>query len=335
MRFPRISPTALLLLAGALGLTAVTAAPTPPGVTTGTIKDRKAFFPQRKYQPLPGKVVGVLVSDVGPFMATEGRSSRADALALSAGGHSYSWVYVPDNATPAINNLTIKLGEKGERSKVYPALSMATPGAVRAWGIDVPYALVEVQVNDGDGAPPDQTFVGTHMRRLDGTKAFPARLPDVVTDLKKRYAESLKARQKKIEDALAEVQKKALKGRKVTGPRQTEELFYITYLAETGRVRAHFRTKITDGAYQYAEMGGPGPFGRPVPPRRGPAIRPPHPLKVRYGLTFGVELGMAYEVDKHGKVVKIEELPAENFSQETPAPTAPRLPPGRPIRNGR
>src|SRR5438309_117463 len=135
MTSQHLARAGLLLLASGLGLATLPAAPTPPGVTTGTIKDRKSFFPHHKYQPLPGSAIGVLVSDVGPFMASEGRSSRADALGFSAGGYSYRWVYVPDNTSPAIRNLTIKLGKKGERSKAYPALSMATPGAVRAWGI--------------------------------------------------------------------------------------------------------------------------------------------------------------------------------------------------------
>jgi hypothetical protein len=336
MRPSRIA-CAGLLLAG-LALPAVKAAPTPKGVTTETVKDRKSFVPHNKYQPLPGKVVGVLVSDVVRFMATEGRSSRADAQGFSAGGNSYRWIYVPDNVNPAIRNFRVKIGAKGEGSKIYPGLSMCAPPAVRTtWGIDVPYALVEAQVNDGEGAPAEQTFVATNMKRLDGTPAFPAKLPDVVNDLKKRYAASLKDRQKKIDEALAEVQKKHLKNRKVTGPKQTEELFYITYLPDSQRVRVCFRTKISDGSYQYMDVGRGRPIPLPVPPRdKGPFFRPPPPpppfpgFKVRYGLTFGVELGLAYEVDKNGKVVKIEKLAVESFAQETPPPPGiRRLPPAK------
>ena len=54
----------LLLAAGSVLVGLAAAAPVPKGPETGTIKDRKSFIPQRKYQPLPGTVVGVLVSDV-------------------------------------------------------------------------------------------------------------------------------------------------------------------------------------------------------------------------------------------------------------------------------
>ncbi len=340
MKWTLVNRAGLVLLAGALGLAGLTAAPRPPDVTTGTVKDRKAFIPHRKYQALPGKTVGVLVSDVRAMMGHDGRSGPPDAMGFSANGNGYRWVYVPVNDRPMITNLSVPVGEKGERRKTYASLSMASPTTVTTWGITVPYALVEVEVNGGEGSPAGESFVGTNMKRLDGTRAFPAKLPDVVTDLKKRYNQSLKARQAKIDAALAEVQKNVLKGRKVTGPKQTEELFYVTYLPATERVRVHFRTKISDGAYQYADFGGRvPPFALPPPPLppgkagalafRPPA--PPRPFRVRYGLTFGVELGMAYEVDKNGKVVTMLELPVESFHQETPPPPGGKFPGGGPV----
>src|SRR5262249_61641281 len=104
------------------------------------------------------------------------------------------------------------------------SLSMASPQTVKQWDIAVPYALVEVEVNDGLGAPADQAFVATKMKRLDGTKEFPLQLADVLADLRKRYPDDVKARQKAIDEALAEEQKVALKDRKPTGPRETTEL---------------------------------------------------------------------------------------------------------------
>src|SRR5262245_2601628 len=88
--------TALLLAAGALAALVAHAAPAPvPATTNETVKDRAAFIPHRKYQPLPGKVVGVLVGDVRAKMAHEGRSGPADAMGLSVAGNSYRWMYVP------------------------------------------------------------------------------------------------------------------------------------------------------------------------------------------------------------------------------------------------
>src|SRR5262249_31141333 len=152
----------------------------------------------------------------------------------------------------------VPVGPKGDKKKLYPSLSMANPDTVKRWDITVPVALVEVEVNDGLGSPAGESFVATKMKRLDNTKAYPLKLPEVVQDLRKRHAQAVKDRQKKVDEALDAVQKRVLKGRKVTGPKRTDELFYITWKADTERVVVHFRTRITDGAFQYAEVGGRG-----------------------------------------------------------------------------
>src|SRR5262245_66389684 len=120
---------------------------------------------------------------------------------------------------------------------------MANAKEVKRWEIDVEYALVEVEVNDGEGSPPTEAFVATKMTRLDGTDKYPLKLPDVLADAKKRYAAHVKDRQKKIDAEMAEVQKKVLKGRTVTGPKTTDELLYLTWLPQTKRARIAFRTR--------------------------------------------------------------------------------------------
>jgi len=327
----------LLLLAAAVGVAGIAlAAPAPP-LKTGIIKDHKAFIPQRKYQSLPGSVIGVLVGDVSAMMGQEGRSGPPDAMGFSAAGNSYRWMYVPVSEHVLINNLMVPVGEKGEQKKTYPTLSMASPTTVKRWGIDAPYALVECEVNDGQGSPAIESFVATNMKRLDGTKDYPLKVADVVADLRKRYQRYRHEEQKAIDAALAEEQKSALKDRQPTGPRETTELFYLTWLPQTQHLRVHFRTRISDGAYQ---LGG-GINGRPIPlplppgrrkevaPRPAPVApvavrRPPPPRfpQVRYGTTFGVEFGIAYEVNKKGKVDKILKLPFEGFHSEIPPPPA-------------
>src|SRR5436309_12899303 len=131
-----------VLLAGALA-GAVPATPAPPPAEEAQVKDREEFIPNRKYQALPGTAVGVLVSDVGAMMGQEGRGGPPDALAFSARGGSYRWVYVPAAASPLISNLNVRVGERGDKTVVYPALNLANPVTVKRWGITTPYALVE------------------------------------------------------------------------------------------------------------------------------------------------------------------------------------------------
>src|SRR5262245_41977322 len=164
---------------------------------------------------------------------------------------------------------------------------MANAKEVKRWEIDVEYALVEVEVNDGEGSPPTEAFVATKMTRLDGTDKYPLKLPDVLADAKKRYASHAKDNQKKIDGEMADVQKKVLKGRKVTGPKATDELVFMTWLPDTDRVKIAFRTRINDGAFTETTIrgGGDGPFELPPPPRkdngggkeRKTARRPPPP----------------------------------------------------------
>jgi hypothetical protein len=303
-----------LLAAGAAGL----AAPAPTE-TDVTVKDRATFLPLRKYQPLPGKVVGVLVSDVGGVMGHDGRGGPPDALGFSRDAQSYRWVYVPVKDNPTITDLDVRVGEKGEKTVVYPSLSIASAQAVKPWGVTRPYALVEVEVNDGRGAPAEEGFVATRMKVLDGSREYPLDMTAVLGKLRKAYKGYLEEKKDVLDGALAEARKKALKDRKPTGPRETTELVYLTWLAEQRRLRVAFRTMVTDGAYTF---GPANDRGRPLPdsPRR---------QAVRFGTAFGIEFGRAYEVSKDGKVVRTLTLPPESFQQELRPPARFRPPAGK------
>jgi hypothetical protein len=315
----------LFVLVVGLGATAL-AAPVPK-LTTEIVKDRASFIPNRKYVALKGTSIGLLVSDVTKMMAQEGRGGPPNAMGFSANGNSYRWMYVPAIDKVLIPKLTVAVGEKPGKSKTYDNLGMANAAEVKRWGITVPYALVQFEVNDGLGAPAQEGFVATKMTRLDDTAKYPLKLPEVVADLRKRYQAHLKDRQKKIDTELADVQAKVLKGRKVTGPRESDELMYLTWLTDSQRVRVAFRTRLSDGAYQWTSGGMRRPFALPPPPGKEQpgAIRPPPGnFKVRYGVTFGVESGMAYEVDHTGKLGATQELLPESFHKEIPPPPGVR-----------
>lgn len=313
-----------LLAAGAW--TAAFAAPAPTD-TDETVKDRAAFVPLRKYQALPGKTVGVMVSDVAKVMNHDGRSGPPDAVAFSRDGQSYRWVYVPATDKVTIPRLTVPVGEKGDKKVVFEKLSMANAPTLKQWDVDKPYALVEAEVNDGQGSPAVEGFVATKMKRLDGSKEYPLVVADAVEKCKKKYKGYVEEQQKAIDAAMGEAQKKAIKDEKATGPRETNELMYVTWMPDKERLRVVFRTTITDGAYKYG--GGARPVdGGPLPPRKGPAFMfppPPPPPRfenVRWGTQFGVEFGRAYEVSKAGEIVRTLTLPSEPFQKELPAPPA-------------
>jgi hypothetical protein len=309
----------------------------------GLIKYRANFLPRQKHMPLGGKVVGLLVSEPQPVLSAEGRSGPPDELCFACGGVSYRWVYVSVQGQAPITNLQVPVGEKGDQKQVYPALDLARLRLVGNWGVKEPYTLVEVTVNGGAGSPATDSFVATEIKVVEGTAEYPLKAVTVVTDLRKRYAAFLKDKARDLDREMGEAQKKALKDRKPTGPREQSDLMFLTWMPKTKTLVAHFRTKVSDGAYTFVQGGArPGPFPLPPPPLPpgkgggqapapppGGARQPPPPpnFRVKVGTTFGVEFGMAYEVSKEGKLLHSEVLPFQAFQVELPPPPAV----GRPV----
>jgi hypothetical protein len=296
----------------ALTIAACSAVADPPE----TVTDRAGFIPRRKHEPVQSTAVGVLVSDTQPILTLEGRSGPADSFCFSADGCSYRWVYLPTLERPQITNLQVPVGEKGQK-RTYPALNMANSGGVAPVGVKASYALVRVQVNSGEGSPPGDSFVATDIKPLDGTKEYPLRVAEVIADLRKRYAAYLQEQDKAINEAMDASKKKALKDRKATGPREKHDVMYVTWSNERERLRVHFRTRVTDGEYKYTDGGV----------RRGPVLQkdgvrplPAQMPRYRYGTTFGVELGTAYEVSKQGELVRTAVLPLQAFQHVLPPP---------------
>jgi hypothetical protein len=330
----RPAPLTALFLTGALAsLAALPAGGTAPPAGD-LIKDRADFLPRRKYLPLAGKAVGLLVHDGQPVLSTEGRSGPSDQLCFASGGASYRWVYVPTQGPPLITNLRVPVGTKGE-SQTYAALDLARPPSVTPWGITARYTLVEVEVNGDAGSPPGDSFVATSIKSVEGTDAYPLRAASVVADLRRRYAAFLKEKAPGTDAALAEAQKKALGNRKPTGPREQSDLLFVTWMPETKTLRAGFRTKISDGAYTFIQQEQRPPPGKRALPRGAlaqlPFPQPPPPWQpqVKVGTTFGVEFGMAYEVSREGKLLRSQMLPYQSF-QDRLVPPPGAGPRGRP-----
>jgi hypothetical protein len=335
-RYLRVLP--VLIGLAATGGPPAAADPPEPGV----IKERAGYLPVRRYVPLPGKVVGILLADGKDLVALDGWSGPGDMLVFSSGGNSYRKVYVPTSDNPQVTNFQVPVGDKG-MTQVYPALNLANPRSVIPWGITAPFTLVEATVNSGMGGPAVDCFVATEFKVLDGTKEFPLRVADVVADLKKRYAEHVKALSPEIEKVMGRAAAQFLNGQKPTGPREQTEWMYLTWLPAAQAVQIRFKTRVSDGAYTIKE--GPDLKLPPIGPPKGlpgngvpfgGAFIGPRPgggLKVKTGTMIGVEFGRAYEVNKQGQVLRIDDLTAEPFTLQInttiPMPGPVPLPPGK------
>jgi hypothetical protein len=329
--------TQWLLRGAGLGLllsfaATVDAVPIPNEKKGEVIADRANFIPNRKHLPIPGKIIAVLATDAAPVLSTEGRSGPADQLCIGWNGGSYRWVYVPSDGAALINNLQVPVADGSKR--VYPRLNMATPTSVKKWDIDKLYSLVEVEVNDGDGSPANDSFVATKMKKLDGSKDYPIQVAAVIADAKKQYDAHLSEKQKDIDTAMEDAAKKALKDRKPNGPREKNTLMFVTWMPDTEKLVVRFLTKITDGDYKYG--GGINIEFDPVPLPPGPVQGGPAPPRrlengLRYGTQFGVEYGAQFEIAKSGKIDKIKSLEPQTFTREMPAPPMIGGPRPRPL----
>ncbi len=314
----------------ALGAGSLFAAPVPKD-TDEPVVDRKKYLPNRVYQPRAGKVIGVAVSDVAGMMGREGRSSQADALGFSSDGGSYNWMYVPMDDMPQITNLNVRVGAKGEETIQFAKLGMATLKRIEPWGVKSAYTLVEVEVNNGKGAPADEAFVASKMAVVDGSKAFPIKVDDCVAKAKALYAGYRKDNTKAFDEAMAKAGKDALAEKKATGPREAAELMHVTWLTKENRLVVTFQTTLTDGAYQLSG-GGANLDGLELVPEAVPAkpggARPPPPRDlpgVRWGTQFGIEFGRSYEFNIDGAPLGTKTLAAEGFKKELPPPPAPNI----------
>src|SRR5207249_2108098 len=227
--------------------------------------------------------VGVLLYDGQPVLSTEGRSGPADQLCFSTAGCSYRWVYVPVAANPQITNLQVPVGEVGQ-TQIYPSLDLARPQNVKAFGVEGHYTLVEVEVNNGQGSPKNDSFVATQIRVLEGSKEYPLKTQEVITGMKKKFAEYQKEQAKAIDEAMDKGAKLALNDQKATGPREKEELMYVTWMPDNERLRVHFRVKLTDGSFKFVDGPiRPGPGGKVPPIKGGVDQPPPENVKIKTG----------------------------------------------------
>jgi hypothetical protein len=308
-----------ILASGLIGSTLL-AVPVPSESKKGTIS-RADFVPYRKHLPIPGKIVAVLLTDGQPILTTEGRSGPPDQLCIGYNAGSYRWVYVPVAENATIQNLRIALPEG--KTQVFPKLAMASPANVKQWGVTASYSLVEVEVNNGMGSPAEDAFVATNMKVLDGSKDFPIKVADTIAQLKGEYEKHLTEKAKDLDAAMEDAAKLALKNKKPTGPRVKNTLMFVTWMAETEQLHVRFLTKITDGAYQYANgikiEFAPPPLP-PAPPKGGIAPPPRLPNGLKYGTEFGIEYGVSYEVSKSGKVERTKTMDIKTFTNDLKQP---------------
>lgn len=304
-----LTPCLFLAALPALVTAASTTAPAqqgPPGV------ERQSLFPNNKHQALPGKVIGILAVGDENLLKAEGRTGPRGVLYFSTGGSSYRFLYVPDKKKPLIGGLNVRVDDKGTTRR-FDYLGLATLETLRQWGVSAPYTLVELEVNGGHGSPSGEPIIATGVKVLEGTPPYQFKAAEVVEAIRQQHAAAVQQQSQDVESEMREARRAALKDRPATGPREKSDVIYVSWLPQTQRLQVRLQTRISDGAYKSATTLEDVFEGLDKPVRQVEK-------QVRYGTSFGVLVGTAYEVSRTGKVEQSRKLPIERFQQEIPPP---------------
>jgi hypothetical protein len=317
MNFARILASICITFCACLSLRSADPAATRSSIVATTEAPR--------FAPMPGKVIGVFVTDVKDAMAAEGRTGPTDAVGFASGLGSYRWAYLPCKDTPDdADTISVRVGEPPGKQIRFAEVCVATKPRLMKYGIAAPYTLVELEVNDGLGSSDgDDKFKCSSLRLVEGTEEYSLRVAGVVSSLENQFKIYVKEQEDVITKAMKDLTTEVLGSRPLTGPRETSQHVYVTWLSDRDRperdcLHVEFRTRVADGDFKYGKGIEHGRFAGKTPApeqeKRGS----------RYGTIVGVEFGMIYEISKTGKLQKSEAIPLRTFHREIPPPRMAR-----------
>jgi hypothetical protein len=267
--------------------------------------DKSLSLPIQKFDPLPGKVVGVLASNSQALFANEGRKGPADAVTFGTGTGSQHWIYVPDQKKPMIAAMRLPIGQEGKQQQRFNRLNFATQENLKAAGITQPFTLAEVEVNGGLGCPAAQAFVATAIKPVEGTKLYPLKVSEVMDRLQSRFDQWKSGRPSSLETTLAAKRNELgwLKGK--DSRRSEEQIVYVTWVPARQVLQAQILSRLQ-------ERDPLAVLARPAIAYEGDDGAPP---KTKAERVIGAEEGLGFEVSRFGKVERIEAIPIKEFHQ--------------------
>jgi len=292
---------AVLTLTSQIGLALPDTQAPQPNLPPKEVKD---LLPYKRFAPLKGHAVGVLILNGNEFSQTEGRTGLSSHFCTNMS--SYDWIYLPHVPGKPGNKLKLPVGEKGDKQE-FAVIFGDSRDAIKALGVSADYTLAEVEVNGGQGRPATQEgFVVTGIRVLEGTRDYPLKTADVIKEARDRLTRDLKTRERAVEEALGKIAKRVLKkDQRPTGPRENKEVMYVTWIPETQRQLVCFRMEIADGSYSKVKTMWTGPKAQQKV------------VTVSAGPRFGLAYTVKYGADKTGQIVNTEVSPFVEFDSWT------------------
>jgi len=264
------------------------------------------------YPATPGKAIGLL-GQFAEAMKEEGRySSDPTTMAWGVNGTNYRWVYVvnPSLGGTDFNIIpigTIPVGQPGYQERKYYNLETATPISLARWNVKSDYALVEAEVNDGDGSPQGaDSFVATKVTQLDGTPSYPLDVAKTIRDLGDCADSYIRGSEAALLTQMEVARQAALGDKQPTGPQSQSQIQSPTWNAASETLELPVRYQRGNGQFSC-----------------GCGIEPPgggHHCCALWGPAYGVKMSVVYRVDKTGKLVSAQASPIATYKRFIPPP---------------
>lgn len=275
----------------------------PGAIAVGGEPDKSFHLPVQKFEPLPGKVVGVLASNSQALFANEGRKGPANAVTFGTGTGSQHWIYLPDQKKPMIGAMLFPVGQDGKKQQRFNRLNFATAENLKTVGITEPFTLVEVEVNGGLGCPAGQAFVATAIKPMEGTKQYPLKVSEVIDRLQARFEQWKSGHPRSLDTALSAQRKELNWYRGTDTKRSQEQIVYVTWVPTRKVLQVQFLTRLQ-------EKDPLAALARPAVAYQADDGTPP---KTKAERTIGVEEGLGFEVSRFGKIERLEPIPLKEF----------------------
>jgi hypothetical protein len=303
------------------------AAPTATDEPAGAVLINEV--PYQSWAPLPGKVVGLLVSATSPWGAQIDWTRNLSTVGGSATADGRVYWFLADRRSPQVlyfeskgegrnflEQWSVPLADGG--AATYDA-AMFGPSTPNRFGLFGDVHLVEVEVNGGRGAAAGLHFVATDVRVLDGASAGGLVPAQALTLARQRFEQLVVDRRADVEARLDEAKRAA---RPAVGAETTvvNEGMFPTWDHEDQTLEVLFlrqvrrqsqRTEMRQRAYRCKKYRAPPPPpGGPNAPNQlpGGALRPcpaPRSVAVTVTVSYGVEIAEATVFDRSGRLIAV------------------------------
>ena len=270
----------------------------------GETELEKGVLPSQEFKSLSGNAIGVVIGDAADLLASEGRFGPKDAVAFSSGNSSYRWLYVPSSSQEDLLRFPTQ-----EASAIELPAKIASQHTLDEWKITNNLALVEVQINQGQGCKEADRVFATSLRVIDGQDGYLS-VSKVVAAVAKKHRGAIKHQQSAIEEKMQEMERETLQGAKPTGPEEESQLRYITWLPESSRLRVVLVTRKTNGSFSDA-------IGTEFIDPKG--VEKPRGGSVRYGKMYGTAFTTVCTTDKAGRILQCASS-LHGIAKEIPPP---------------